>query len=181
MNFAKKDLAEAAADALSRQSYNATDKIDGVIINETSVFTDDGGSFTELGRFSSGGFDQFLGFQLAQINASLVLPGTIKAFHLHLSQDDIWYVPPTDRLLIILSDQRKDSPTVGKMMRFILGGGKSRLVYIPRGVAHGVANLWNVPAAMTYFVNQKFNQDNPDEHRLPWDFLGTDIWEITRG
>jgi dTDP-4-dehydrorhamnose 3,5-epimerase len=110
-----------------------------------------------------------------------MLPGTIKAFHLHLNQEDVWFVPPHERLLVVLSDQRAASPTRGVMMRFVLGADKSRLVYIPRGVAHGAANLWQVPASIIYVVNQQFNIEAPDEGRLPWDFVGRDVWKIAQG
>jgi dTDP-4-dehydrorhamnose 3,5-epimerase len=66
-------------------------------------------------------------------------------------------------------------------MRLVLGSGKARLLLIPRGVAHGVANLSSQPAAVIYFVNQAFNLERPDEHRLPYDLLGEDFWSIRPG
>jgi len=90
-------------------------------------------------------------------------------------------VPPHERLLVVLTDQRDDSPSKGVTMRFVMGGGKSRLVYIPRGVAHGGANVWQNPAFNYYFVNQQFSLEKPDEGRLPWDFLGADVWDIAKG
>jgi len=52
-------------------------------------------------------------------------------------------------------------------MRFMLGGGRARLLLIPRGVAHGVANLSARGAQLIYFSNATFDPHNPDEHRLP--------------
>ena len=181
MSIIKTDLTKESQGQLTRQSYEPKSSIQGVTVSETRVFTDDGGSLTELGRLDRGRLANFPEFEARQINLSQVLPGAIKAFHLHLNQDDIWYVPPTERLLVVLTDQRQTSPTVGQTTRFVLGAGKSQLVYIPRGVAHGIANLWTDSATMIYFVNQHFDLENPDEHRLPWDFLGKDIWEIARG
>jgi dTDP-4-dehydrorhamnose 3,5-epimerase len=66
-------------------------------------------------------------------------------------------------------------------MRFVLGAGRAQALYIPRGVAHGLANIWTQPANMIYLVNQLFDPENPDEHRLPWDVLGNDFWEIKKG
>jgi dTDP-4-dehydrorhamnose 3,5-epimerase len=66
-------------------------------------------------------------------------------------------------------------------MRFVLGAGRARLLYTPRGVAHGCANIWNTPSTIIYFVNQQFNLEAPDERRLPYDLLGEDFWEITPG
>ncbi len=73
------------------------------------------------------------GMHVTQINFSRVLPGAIKAFHLHLNQEDVWFVPPTDRLLVGLVDVREKSPTFDQNMRFVLGANRARLLYIPRG------------------------------------------------
>ena len=87
-------------------------------------FVDDGGYFLELSRLAQGMCERFPGFEAKQMNYSQILPGTIKAFHLHLQQEDIWFVPPHERALVVLSDQRKGSPTAGVTMRFVLGRGQ---------------------------------------------------------
>ena len=68
-------------------------------------------------------------------------------------------------------------------MRFMLGDGRSRLVRIPPGVAHGCCNLARSVGRIIYFVDRHFSTepDETDEGRLPWDFLGKEIWEPTRG
>ena len=175
------DLLPDAREQLLVQDYARRPVIDGVVLHDLVCFVDDGGYFLELSRLAQGMCERFPGFEAKQMNYSQILPGTIKAFHLHLQQEDIWFVPPHERALVVLSDQRKGSPTAGVTMRFVLGEGKSRLLYLSRGVAHGVANLWTQPATVIYFVNQQFSAENPDEGRLPWDFLGKDIWDIAKG
>ena len=78
---------------------------------------------------------------------------------------------------------RAGSPTEGVSQRLTLGAGASRLVRIPPGVAHGVRNLGTATARLIYFVDQHFTTEPAtcDEGRLPWDYLGADVWEITRG
>jgi dTDP-4-dehydrorhamnose 3,5-epimerase len=66
-------------------------------------------------------------------------------------------------------------------MRVVLGAGPAKLVYIPAGVAHGAANLWQSPAAILYFVSSQFDPADPDELRLPWDFLGAEFWQVQQG
>ena len=66
-------------------------------------------------------------------------------------------------------------------MRFVLGAGRARLLYIPRGVGHGCANLGTEPATVLYYVNQQFDLQDPDERRLPWDIAGADFWRMTPG
>jgi dTDP-4-dehydrorhamnose 3,5-epimerase len=146
------------------------------------LLTDDGVSFAELVRFDDeGNLLAIPEFKVRQSSYSLVLPGAIKAFHLHYNQEDVWFVPPTDRLLIGLVDARKASPTYGATMRFVMGGGKAQLLYIPRGVGHGGANIGTQPVTILYYVNQRFDLSDPDERRLPWDIVGEDFWKITPG
>lgn len=175
-------VGEQYRDALHTQSYEPGKRIDGVEIVELRLFGDEGGDFCEITRFVQDGTLTALGeYKPAQISYSYIEPGTIKALHLHRNQDDLWFVPPGDRLLVGLLDVREDSPTYREQMRLTLGAGKARLLYIPRGVAHGVANLSPRPASIIYFVNQAFNAQEPDEHRLPFDLLGDDFWTIRPG
>lgn len=167
---------------VSTQSYASAGAIDGVRFIELRLFGDEGGDFCELTRFAAdGALENLPGWKPAQASYSFMEPGTIKGWHLHRHQDDLWFIPPHDRLLVGLLDVREGSPTYGKSMRFAMGAGKCRLLYIPKGVAHGVANRSSVPASMVYFVNRQFDAENPDEHRLPWDLLGAEFWEITPG
>ena len=110
-------------------------------------------------------------------------PGACKAFHLHHRQTDVWYVPPSDKLLMVLHDCRAGSPSEGATMRFMLGDGRSRLLRIPPGVAHGCTNLGREEATIIYFVDVQFDPDpdQTDEGRIPWDFLGAEIWEVVDG
>ncbi|PYN20098.1 MAG: hypothetical protein DMD99_23745 [Candidatus Rokuibacteriota bacterium] len=177
------DLTPAAKRAFRIQSYGPAPSIDGVEIVELTRFSDDGGSMTELARLTDGHPQAIAGFTLRQINSSEVEPGAIKAFHLHQRQTDVWYVPPTDRMLLVLIDTRQGSKTEGARMRLTLGAGASRLVRIPPGVAHGVRNLAATAARIIYFTDVHFSPEPSmcDEGRLPWDYAGAEIWEVTRG
>ena len=167
---------------VSTQDYGRKTPITGVRIIDLRLMIDDGGSFAELVRFDeNGNLEAVPEFKVRQSSYSLVLPGAIKAFHLHYNQEDVWFVPPTDRLLIGLIDARKDSATYNTSMRFVMGGGKTQLLYIPRGVGHGGANIGTLPATILYYVNQHFDLNDADERRLPWDVLGADFWEMTKG
>jgi len=176
------DLGATFRDVVSTQGYDKKTPIEGVKIIDLRLLTDDGGSFAELVRFDeNGNLLAIPEFKVRQSSYSLVLPGAIKAFHLHYNQEDVWFVPPTDRLLIGLVDARQNSPTYNTQMRFVMGGGKAQLLYIPRGVGHGGANIGTQPATILYYVNQHFDLSDPDERRLPWDVLGADFWEVTPG
>ena len=177
------ELNPDAKRAFRIQSYGPAPRIEGVEFVELTRHHDDGGSLTELARLTAGQPAAFTGFTVRQINYSEVEPGVIKAFHLHGRQTDVWYVPPSDRMLVVLGDVRKGSPTEGARMRFMLGDGASRLVRIPPGVAHGVRNLGTAPGRIIYLVDAQFSPDpaDCDEGRLPWDYLGAEVWDVTRG
>lgn len=164
------------------QEYPKKTPIEGLHLLDLRMMVDDGGSFAELVRLDETGHLLAIPeFKVRQSSYSQIMPGAIKAFHLHFNQEDVWFVPPTDRLLLGLLDVRDGSPTEGETMRLVLGAGKAQLVYIPRGVAHGCANQGTLPATILYYVNQHFDLQNPDERRLPFDILGRDFWEITPG
>ena len=177
------DFSRDAKRAFQLQSYGAAPGIDGVALLPLTRHTDDGGSLTELARLTDGQAAGLEGFTVRQVNFSEVAPGAIKAFHLHVRQTDVWYVPPGDRMLVVLLDARHGSPTEGARMRLVLGDGASRLLRIPPGVAHGVRNLATAAGRIVYFTDLHFSAEpsSSDEGRLPWDFAGADVWEVARG
>jgi dTDP-4-dehydrorhamnose 3,5-epimerase len=164
------------------QSYGAEGDIEGVAVIPLRRFHDQGGAMTELLRLREAPPQGLDGFEAVQINYSTLHPGAIKAFHVHREQTDIWFVPPEDRLLLVLVDVRDGSPTAGRRKKLLLGDGNSALVRIPPGVAHGCRNVGLVTARVIYMTDRVFSPepDLCDEGRLPWDFAGADIWDPPR-
>ena len=163
------------------QAYEPKKTIEGVQIVTLKSMSGEDSDFTELMRGNAQGeSENFPGFHVAQINRSTQIPGSIKAWHLHLAQDEVWYVTDEGRLLTGLWDVRKGSPTFGVTMRVPMGASTHKMVYIPRGVAHGSINLTNVTSTILYFMNGQFNKEKPDEHRISWDAQGADFWQVQR-
>jgi dTDP-4-dehydrorhamnose 3,5-epimerase len=178
------DLVDDAARDLARQSYAPRPPIAGVTLGEVPVFRSPDGLFTEIARLDpERQVEGVAGFRPIQWNWSLLEPGAVKAWHLHLDQEDLWIVPPDSALLVGLADLRRHSPTASTVQRLALGGGRCHRLLIPRGVAHGVANLGARPQAMLYAVNRFFSADpeQTDEWRLRWDRFGASFWEMERG
>ncbi len=178
------DLIDDAARDLARQSYATAPPIAGVALSESPVFRSPDGLFAELIRL--GGDGEVAGvprFRPVQWNWSLLEAGAVKAWHLHFGQDDLWIVPPDSTVLVGLVDLRRNSPTASHRQRLSLGAGRCHRLLIPRGVAHGVANLTPRPQALLYAVNQLFSADpgETDEWRLPWDRFGEGFWTMDRG
>jgi dTDP-4-dehydrorhamnose 3,5-epimerase len=177
------DLIDAARD-MTRQSYAPRPPIAGVVLGEVPVARGADGLFVELARVDADRqVEGVAGFRPVQWNWSLLEPGAVKAWHLHLDQDDLWLVPPDASLVVGLVDLRKTSASAATTQRLTLGGGRCHRLLIPRGVAHGVANLASRPQTLLYAVNRFFTADaaSTDEWRLPWDRFGADFWSMPRG
>lgn len=176
-------FSEQAEAAYGVQDYGQKQRIDGLELVELKRFNDDGGAMTELGRLDHGKLQALPDFEVRQVNFSTMDPLAIKAFHLHRRQTDVWYVPPSDKILLVVADARAGSRTENMIQRLVLGDGRSFLVRIPPGVAHGARNLRTAATStIVYFVDVQFSTDERcDEGRLPWDFFGSEVWEIERG
>lgn len=168
--------------SLRIQDYAAGPAIDGVEVIELRRFSDPAGSLTELARLDGGSVQGIDRFVAAQINYSTLEPGGIKGMHLHRRQTDLWYVPPHDRILLVLADVREASASVGVCLRLVLGDGRSRLVRVPPGVAHGCRNIGTSTARVVYFTDLQFSTEpgSCDEGRLAWDHFGSEVWELPR-
>lgn len=163
------------------QDYSKKKIIDRVKIIEVKKWIGEDGTFEELTKINEHGvLEEFTDFKVKQINRSKILAGSIKAWHLHFKQEDVWYVPTEDHMILGLWDLRNDSDTKDVKMRIIMGGGSAKLVLVPRGVAHGVINVANKPGTILYFVNEQFNFSDPDEKRLKWDAAGANFWEVKK-
>src|SRR3990167_8083651 len=107
------------------QDYSKKPQIAGVEVIELKNFVSEDGFLVEVSRINDQGKVEGLAdFQLKQINFTKVLPRSIKAWHLHYNQDDLWYIPPDGQLTIGLADLREDSPTKEVKIKLVLGGGK---------------------------------------------------------
>lgn len=172
------ELIEEVKDKVYTQDYSKKEVIEGVKIVEIKNFVGEDGDFSEVIRIGENGeAELFPGFKILQINRSKILPKTTKAWHIHLLQDEIWYPLPFCNLIVGLWDLRKNSKTSNVKMRIPIGSESHKIIFIPKGVAHGYTNLSNRSSGIFYFVNQKFDVSNPDEKRIPWDSLGKEFWD----
>ncbi|HEV2339306.1 MAG TPA: dTDP-4-dehydrorhamnose 3,5-epimerase family protein [Patescibacteria group bacterium] len=180
MSYLTKDsIDKTLQEKISVQDYSKKPVIAGVQVKEIKNMAGEDGDFSELIRLTeTGEIEGFAGFQLRQVNRSKMMPGAIKAWHLHYKQDEIQTVRPEDHLVVGLWDIREESATKGLTMKLVLGGGKSHLLLIPKGVAHGYMNVSSKPVTVLYFVSEQFLLEDPDERRLPWDSI-KGFWEVS--
>lgn len=174
-------LIDTATEKFYVQSYQKEAMIAGVELKEVRYFTSEEGDFSEVVRLTeTGELVAFPGFKVRQINRAQIVAGSIKAWHFHVKQNEIWYVPPSDKIIVGLWDLRKDSPTAGMSQKILLGSSARGMVHIPKGVAHGSWNISDKPVNLMYFVDQNFSTEEPDELRMPWDSVGAEFWQPAR-
>ncbi len=106
--------------------------------------------------------------KFGQTTFTVAYQGTIKAFHYHEKQDDLWFIA-TGKAMVVLYDMREDSPTRGETQVILAGEGDYKLILIPIGVAHGYRVISKEPVLLFYHTTESYNSENPDEKRLAYD------------
>ena len=146
-------------------SPSAHGLIHGVGIEPVRIWPDDRGYFVEVARVGEG-LASDLSAGSVQVSAALSYAGTIKAFHYHARQTDVW-MPCMGMLQVALADLREDSRTFGLRNTLYIGDLRPWQVLIPPGVAHGYKVIGGAPAMLVYLTDRHY--DPSDEGRLPHD------------
>ena len=142
---------------------DSADRIDGVEIRPYDLWPDDRGYFLEVIRLRQGLASDFP-VETTQVSAALSYPGTIKAFHFHKHQTDLW-VPSQGMFQVALVDLRAESPTFGLKNTLYTGALKPWQIFIPPGVGHGYKVIGEHPGMLVYVTNRLYNP--ADEGRIP--------------
>jgi dTDP-4-dehydrorhamnose 3,5-epimerase len=112
-------------------------KIEGVDIRPLKKFVDERGWLTELWRDDEC-TDKVMP---AMCYASLSRPGTQRGPHEHVDQTDWFCFFGPSNFLVMLWDNRPNSPTYNNVMRFFVGEDDPKTVIVPEGVVHGYRNV----------------------------------------
>ncbi len=136
--------------------------IAGVEIKELVTHPDERGFFREILRVTDAIFAEGFG----QFSHSMMYPGVAKAWHIHKTQVDWWYVP-VGNIKVGLHDKRPNSPTYGKTRTVFMGENYgAKVLKIPPGVAHGCKVLGGV-AHLLYITSKTYDPD--EEGRIAHD------------
>lgn len=106
--------------------------------------------------------------RFGQTTFTVTYEDTVKAFHWHKRQDDLWFVA-SGKAIIVLHDIRENSPTMGVTQMISAGDNDYKLILIPSGVAHGYKVIGKKPVLLFYHTTRSYDPLNPDEERIPWD------------
>ena len=138
--------------------------IAGVRLHQYALWPDDRGYFLEVIRIGQGPAADFAP-ATTQVSAALSYPGTIKAFHFHKHQTDLW-VPSQGMFQVALVDLRPESRTFGLKNTLYTGALKPWQIFIPPGVGHGYKVIGEGPAMLIYVTDRLYNPQ--DEGRIPY-------------
>lgn len=150
-------------------------EIEGVIIKKLTVHPDvpdveesnvKPGFLMEVVRDDDGLLERF-----GQSTFTLAHQGTIKGFHWHKRQDDLWFVA-TGKAVVVLHDLREESRTHGLTQTITAGEDDYKVILIPSGVAHGYKVLSTQPVILFYHTTRSYDGENPDEERIPYNDSG---------
>jgi dTDP-4-dehydrorhamnose 3,5-epimerase len=115
----------------------------GCFILEPTIFDDGRGSFFEV--FNQKAFEEKTGLQInfVQDNQSISQRGVLRGLHLqkgiHAQAKLVRVIK--GKVLDLVVDLRKDSPTFGKHFSIELSGENNKQLFVPRGFAHGFSVL----------------------------------------
>jgi dTDP-4-dehydrorhamnose 3,5-epimerase len=137
--------------------------IDGVMIIDLVRHPDERGFFEEIIRATDPCFSEGFG----QVSHSYMHRGVVKAWHVHKTQFDWWYVV-RGVIKVALYDTRGQSDTHKELNECTIGSpeGKNKIIKIPPGVAHGLKVLEG-PADLVYVTSRIYSKD--EEGRIPYD------------
>jgi dTDP-4-dehydrorhamnose 3,5-epimerase len=130
-------------------------------------------------------FNIFPGISGGQINVGTLMEGSIKAFHYHKRQKDLWNCISGDIHVIcaepkyigIHSSYEMTSEKDSDIYHFYIGEHNPGVLIIPELFSHGYCNVGSGKSTLLYWVTNAYDAANPDEERVPWDCFGKEIWD----
>lgn len=136
--------------------------IDGVSFKDLVRHPDERGFFEEVIRAT----DPFFSEGFGQLSRSSMHAGVVKAWHVHTTQIDWWYIV-RGTVKVVLYDAREKSSTYQTLDEYLFGDeGRNSVLKIPAGVAHGLKVLKG-PADLVYVTSGTYTKD--EEGRIAYD------------
>jgi dTDP-4-dehydrorhamnose 3,5-epimerase len=143
--------------------------IAGMRVTPLCRIPDERGAVLHMLRADSEGFERF-----GEIYFSMVYPGAIKAWHLHLEMT-LNYAVPVGMIKLVCYDDRDDSPTRGNLVELHTGELNYALVTIPPLVWNGFKGAGSEPALVANCASVPHRPDeivrrDPFTDEIPYDW-----------
>ena len=147
----------------------------GLFVIQSNVFTDQRGAFIKT--FHKKFFeDNGLESDFRESFFSISKKNVIRGMHFQLPPDDhvkLVYCAK-GKILDVVVDLRKNSPTYGKFFSIDLTENNGKIIYIPKGFAHGFKSLTD-NSVVVYMTTKEYSPEN--DTGIRWDSFGFD-WKI---
>ena len=148
--------------------------IEGVRITPLKQIPDERGKIMHMLRCDDPDFDQF-----GEIYFSMVYPGIVKGWHKHQVMT-LNYAVVVGQIKLGLFDERKGSPTEGKVQELVLGNENYSLVTVPPGVWNGFQGLGGTPSIVANCATHPHSPDeisriDPFKNHIPYK------WDLKHG
>lgn len=143
--------------------------IEGVMVKDLKRHPDERGFFEEIIRVN----DPFFKEGFGQLSRSYMHDGVIKAWHVHKTQVDWWFVFQ-GTMQVALFDMRENSKTKGALVYFEWNEKEDAVLKIPPQVAHGL-KVVSSEAILTYVTSSVYNTEEegrvePNDPQLGFDW-----------
>ena len=148
--------------------------IQGVDFHPLKQIPDERGRVMQMLRRDDPWFERF-----GEIYFSVVYPGVVKGWHLHKVMT-LNYAVIVGRIKLVLYDERKDSPTRGKLQEIFAGEDNYCLITVPPNVWNGFKGLGVEPAIVANCATEPYDpseivRSDPFSDRIPYD------WKLKHG
>ena len=141
-------------------------KIDGLVLVQPQVISDDRGFFFETFRASEYA-ELGVDVPFVQDNHSRSVRGTVRALHFQLEPGQAKLVRAArGSVWDVAVDLRRESPTYGQYEAFDLSDENARQIFVPAGFAHGFC-VTSETADVTYKVSSYY--DGATERGIAFD------------
>ena len=135
-------------------------QIDGVLINTPPVHSDHRGALVEMYTR-----DDFWVESFAYAYQTSIRPGMLKGWFAHDEKVDRYHLA-SGELLVLLYDDRPESPTKGLVQRTVLSEATDRQVLIPRRVWHLSLNIGSTDAILINLPSSHYDPSKPDRRHV---------------
>lgn len=143
--------------------------IHGVRVTPLSQFLDERGKVMRMLSSEDAHFEHF-----GEIYFSCVYPGAIKGWHIHKHMT-LNYAVPYGNIKFVLFDERKDSPSRGKIQEIFMGADNYCLVTVPPLVWNGFKGIGSEMAVIANCASlphspEETNRRDPFDPSIPYDW-----------
>ncbi len=149
--------------------------LNGLFVIQSNVFADQRGVFIKT--FHKKFFeDNGLESDFRESFFSISKKNVIRGMHFQLPPDDhvkLVYCAKGE-ILDVVVDIRKNSPTYGKFFSIDLTESNGKIMYIPKGFAHGFKSLTD-NSVVVYMTTKEYSPEN--DAGIRWDSFGFN-WKV---